>query len=546
VSGPWEKYGTPKAAPEGPWLKYKTEEPRADPTEGMSGAQLAAAGAGKAFADMGLGVRQRAAAVADLASGPLEAGPGVDNSSRFPRSQAIAEEVRESRERDAPLMATGAGAAGNIGGNLALMAPAAAIPGINTIAGSTALGAGLGAMQPVESIDEAGANTLISGGMGAIGSGIARSIGAIVRPSNMTAAARRAAAPILDEGGRLTPGQASGSQTLQQIEASMGSYPPTAGAFSRIRQGNQSVINRMASRAIGENADAITDDILQNANKRIGDVYEKVASDRPVSVDPNAMLNRITDIDQNLKNVVNVADEPLVDEALRIAQAGGATGKQLQHLSNRLRVKAEGMMRSPTGDRELGRALFQVREVIDDQLQGSLPVVQREAFRQARDQYKNMMLLTASKNVLNEATGDVSARNLASVLRSKDRSGYLFGRARTPETRGLHEVARFGRSFAPAVGDSGTATRSFLPQVLGTTALGGGATAVAGGDPVTGAAAGAALPLVLAAAARGYTSPVVVNYVMRGLPAFQASPAVAQRIGAATTMLPIAAANSGE
>ncbi|HBG31026.1 MAG TPA: hypothetical protein DDW98_10410 [Gammaproteobacteria bacterium] len=481
-----------------------------------------------------------------MVSGPLEAGPGVDNSGRFPRSAALAQEVRESRERDAPLMATDAGAAGNVGGNLALMAPAAAIPGINTVTGSTALGAGLGAMQPAESAEEAAANTLISGGMGAIGSGIARSIGAMVRPSRIPAAARRAAAPVLEQGGRLTPGQAGGSQTLQQIEASMASYPPTAGAFSRIRQGNQAVINRMASRSIGENADAITDDILQNANKRIGEVYDKVASDRQFGVDANVMLNRITSIDDGLKNVVNVADEPLVDEALRIAQDGAATGKQLQHLSNRLRVKAEGLMRSPTGDRELGRALFQVREVIDDQLQGSLPIVQREAFRQARDQYKNMMLLTANKNVLNEATGDVSARNLASVLRSKDRAGYLFGRSRTPETRGLHEVARFGRTFGSIVGDSGTATRSFLPQMLASTAVGGGATAVAGGDATTGAMAGAALPLALSAIARGYTSPVVVNYVMRGLPAFQAPPAVARRLGAATALTPIAAANSGE
>ncbi|HBG30794.1 MAG TPA: hypothetical protein DDW98_09215, partial [Gammaproteobacteria bacterium] len=62
MSGPWEKYGTPKTEPDGPWLKYKTPEQKQDPTEGMTEAELAAAGAGKAFADAALGLRQKAAA----------------------------------------------------------------------------------------------------------------------------------------------------------------------------------------------------------------------------------------------------------------------------------------------------------------------------------------------------------------------------------------------------------------------------------------------------------------------------------------------------
>jgi hypothetical protein len=110
-----------------------------DPTQGMSGTEKFLAGTGKAFTDIGRGVSQYL--------------PGG----------ATREDVAESRQRDAALMNTGAGMAGNIAGNVAAAVPTAFIPGANTITGAGLIGAGMGAMQPSTSTGETLKNIGIGG-----------------------------------------------------------------------------------------------------------------------------------------------------------------------------------------------------------------------------------------------------------------------------------------------------------------------------------------------------------------------------------------------
>lgn len=73
------------------------------------------------------------------------------------------QDVANARERDAALMNTKAGIAGNITGNVVDSVPAALIPGAGTLAGAAGIGAGLGLMQPSASTGE----TLQNAGMGA-------------------------------------------------------------------------------------------------------------------------------------------------------------------------------------------------------------------------------------------------------------------------------------------------------------------------------------------------------------------------------------------
>lgn len=133
---------------------------RVDPTEGMSGYERAAAGFGKAFHDIGLGVRSM---LPESVGGTK---PG---------------EVEEARLREAPLMHTGMGRAGNIAGAVTTALPAAFIPGANTVAGSAALGALYGGIQPATSWSERAGNALegglVSGGI----TGAARAVPAAYR-----------------------------------------------------------------------------------------------------------------------------------------------------------------------------------------------------------------------------------------------------------------------------------------------------------------------------------------------------------------------------
>lgn len=122
------------------------QEPAYDPTADMSTTQKVLAGVGKAFTDIGRGAGQLV---------------GLTDQSA----------IDEAKRLDQPLMKTGAGATGNLLGNVAIAAPAAFIPGANTLAGAGLAGAAYGALQPVAS-DEGGVvegklkNTAMGGALG--------------------------------------------------------------------------------------------------------------------------------------------------------------------------------------------------------------------------------------------------------------------------------------------------------------------------------------------------------------------------------------------
>jgi len=138
--------------------------PQFNPTQDMSGPERFRAGMGKSFADVGYGAKQ---AGVELAAPVANA---FDPEGRPARSARIAE-LRagqdERRRLDAPLMDTRGGMAGNVAGNLAVMAPVALIPGVNTITGGTLVGAGAGAIQPVGTKDSRTQNMVVGGATGA-------------------------------------------------------------------------------------------------------------------------------------------------------------------------------------------------------------------------------------------------------------------------------------------------------------------------------------------------------------------------------------------
>lgn len=161
-----QQFGKPKD------YKSMAKPEPVDPTEGMSGFDRFAAGIGKAMSDTGLGLKQVASYVV----------PGMDPAK-------VTQDVIEARQRDKPLMDTGAGFAGNLAGNVGIaLAPggalkaagtaAAAIPATARVAqalnaaGGTllapqsipaalAVGGGMGLVQPAENAGERVTNALL-------------------------------------------------------------------------------------------------------------------------------------------------------------------------------------------------------------------------------------------------------------------------------------------------------------------------------------------------------------------------------------------------
>lgn len=275
--------------------------------------------------------------------------------------------------------------------------------------------------------------------------------------STLTAAQRAILARGKELGFRTTPGQETGSRALQQMEARLESSPFTSGPFNTLREANQRVLNRATAQAIGVNADELSNPVLAQAQREISKVYSQVASPEVKRIDGTTIQTGIEIIDNAFEGLTTqpLKNNIFVKQLQELAAKGEATGSQLQTLSSKIGKRAKNEMTTAMGDRELGSALFQIKEMVDDALAQGLSAEQQAAFRAARENYRNLMTLRTNSGVINPSSGNVSGLNLANALTRKDPRGFMFGENQTP----MYEAARFAQAFKPIVGDSGTATR---------------------------------------------------------------------------------------
>jgi hypothetical protein len=435
--------------------------------------------------------------------------------------QATPQEVSDWKTSMAPLLNTRSGWWGNLAGDTAAAAPAMLIPGVNTYVGSMALGGALGAARPTSRGESAVTNAALGalgGAAGKYASGYAQRLANAFKSQNMagalggnagsagsagSASSASSAGSTIASGGvnasasgggfgpgvvppgsayglnpaqqdamsaglnlgfRATPGQVSGSIPLQQVEAFMESHPATSGPFNSIKASNNSTLNRIWASGIGEDSPTLDSVTLGNAANRIGQVYEGVKGQGPVQIDPDSFLGKLAQTESDYQGLIgdgtkSITDHPLVKRFMNNAANGSATTEQLTDLASKLGKSSYNQMTSGSGDRQLGMALGDVKDHVDDVLVNGLRDSGRpdlaDALNTARGQYRNLMLLTGRGNVVNPSSGNVNGRALASVLQQKDRSGFLFGNNQSP----LYDAARFAQAFQPLVGDSGTATR---------------------------------------------------------------------------------------
>ncbi len=259
-------------------------------------------------------------------------------------------------------------------------------------------------------------------------------------------------------GFKTTPAQETGSRSLLQMEARMESSPFTSAPFNTIKAENQKVLNRATAQAIGVNSDELSNPVLAQAQRQISDVYKKVATPDVRKVDGMTFMNNIDLVDNAFEGLTTqpLKTNVLVKQLQDLAMKGEASGVQLQNLSSKIGKRAKNEMTTAMGDRELGSALFQLKEMVDDALSAGLSKAEQEAFATARNNYRNLMTIRTASGVVNPSSGNVSGLNLASALTRKDPQGFVFGSNQTP----MYEAARFAQAFKPIVGDSGTATRS--------------------------------------------------------------------------------------
>jgi hypothetical protein len=261
----------------------KPAEPQFDPTEGMSSYDKFAAGLGKSVNDLGLMLRQGASMVG------------------FGDKAKVQADIDEAKRLDAPLMNTGWGMAGDLtgqigasllpGGALKLAgrglqaAGAARIGQAATQAGQAliapqglkqgaAVGAAMGAMQPVASDETLGDKVALGAAGGAIIPGAA----SVIKPQ-----LNRAKQMLIDEGVRLTPGQSLGGIFKWAEDAAQNTVPFVGSAINSARgrgieDYNRALYNRVL-RPLGvtySKAGPVGRDGVEAVGNHLSDAYDTV------------------------------------------------------------------------------------------------------------------------------------------------------------------------------------------------------------------------------------------------------------------------------
>lgn len=383
-----------------------------DPTVGMSGTDKFLAGVGKAMTDVGRGVGQMVGL--------------VDR-----------EEVGASRALDAPLMNTGAGAAGNFAGNVAMLAPTAMIPGANTVTGAGVIGAAAGLAQPSTSTQETLTNLALGGAGGTAGQAVANKLPGVVQAWKQRAAQKAAdqtsqsaqkfaAARAGNQLGYVVPPADLNPGVTSELLSGLSGKIKTAQVAS---QRNQAVTDKLARQALGLADDAqLTPDVLQAIrNQAAGSGYAPIRQAGQIAVDADytKALDAIASQYQGAaRSFPGAAKSPVLDMIKGLREQAFDAGDGLDMIKG-LRESADQAFRN--GDTGLGKASKAAADALESQIDRALTASGNKdaikAFREARQQIAKTYTV---QKALNSETGSVSAQKLAQELgKGKPLSGEL-------------------------------------------------------------------------------------------------------------------------
>lgn len=513
-----------------------------DPTDGMSFGEKFAAGAGRSVVETGRGIKQLATESANRTARNVWAGLdgiGADSAARFVFENAgvpLARELKqqqadiaEARRLDAPLMATGAGVAGNIvGGALQAAVPvggAGAAVGLlgraAPYAGAAARGAAYAGAQPVVEGESRLGNVAIGGAAGAAGQGLASfaSRGAASAKDALAGPMRDSINAARAAGIPLHLSQVTNSTPLKYLSSVAGRLPFAGGGAAAARQA--SGFNRAVGRTFGVDAPALTDDVMQQARAGIGSVYDDVFSRNQIAMQPGDAVRMQSVVASARRDMTAENAEIIRNQFHRVIDefaSGPMTGAKYQNLRGELADLAGGHGK----DSVVGKAIGKIRQTLDDAASRSVGTADAAALKRANAMWANMKTAEdALKQVNGGAAGNVKPASLWPLVRKGS-------------TKEMRELAKVGQNvLRQQLPDSGTADRMFMQNLLG---LGGGSVAATSDNPWVKAAGVGLL------AGRAINSPLATRGLLAYQPAAAASKQGLARLAAATPYaLPAAA-----
>lgn len=370
-----------------------------DPTEGMGTGERLLAGIGRGMTSAARGLGQLVGAVSS-------------------------EDVANAARLDSPLLNTTAGKVGNVMGLAAASAPTALIPGANTYAGASLIGAGLGGLTTEGGIADRLTSAALGGAGGAVGKGLGDALGAGARALTNRSATQfaqqqaqmapkmEAARAAADAGYVIPPADLQPGMLTEALSGLSGKIKTAQVASQR----NQNVTNDLAKRSLGiDTLNRETLQALRNEAATAGYAPIRAAGEVVASPGYGKALDEIAGQYQGAaRSFPSGAKNPVLEMVDGLRQQKFDAGDAID-MTKVLRETADKAYRA--GDTGLGKAAKKAAGALEDELEQHLRAIGNpDALKAFRDARQVIAKTYSVQKALNDQTGDVSAQVLAKEL----------------------------------------------------------------------------------------------------------------------------------
>lgn len=443
----------------GPQSQQQPQPQQEAPTSSSVGSttENLLAGAGKAFSDLGRGARQFSTELGN-AVGLGRIAPASFGDQEVQRQR---DEQAETAQRDAPLMSTKAGMVGNLVGGVAAAAPAAVIPGANTVAGAGLIGAGFGALQPVEDPSDRAMNTSVGFTAGAAGQAIGQKVSKFaadrLAARSATAATAEAQNSVRDSllkeaqkaGYKVPPATTNPTVKNRVLESVSGKAATQQSAAVK----NQAVTNRLVRKELGLAADApLTKASLNAIRSREGAVYKAIKSAGRITAD-DAYIDDLAKLTQSVDEIskdfpdanIGAHDDinKLVDSLLKDSFDSSSAVEYVKKLRQQASANLSFAASADPTKKALGLAQREAAGSLEDMVIRHLNATGKSGLADRFDKARVLIAKTYSvEGALNEGSGNVVAAQLARDLKKGK-----------PLSGGLDLAARFAQAFPKAAAE---------------------------------------------------------------------------------------------
>jgi hypothetical protein len=358
---------------------------------------------------------------------------------------ALEKEAADVKARDAAMMGTGAGMAGNVIGNIGMallpggvlkaaskvlpMIPGLASAGTallapKTLGGAAALGAATGVVQPATSNEDRVTNAVIGGIGGSAGNLAARGISRVLNPQTDDAVKA-----LMSQGVTPTPGQIIGGAAKRAEDAA--TSIPLLGDAIRARQ--KAVIGQFNDAAINRSLAPIGEKVTSKGRAAVAEAEGKIGAAYNAFL-PKVVLKR----DQGFDNAVQSAQQavsylPAEHQAIfnktlqdqfanRFTPQGFMRGHAFKEADSELGRIASGYMTDPSfAGRELGRAFREVQAGLRDLLKTQNPQYAKP-IGAANEAWANFVRVQGAAGMQGAKDGIFAPSQLSAAVRGQDKS----------------------------------------------------------------------------------------------------------------------------